>query len=63
MLPWQETTIATAVFLTLTVAFPVNAYLAFKRKRNLVTVLLLTLPLSWIVTVALLVLPVGRYEN
>ncbi|MBM9537804.1 hypothetical protein [Desulfobulbus alkaliphilus] len=63
MTPWAETAIATGVFLTLTIAFPVNAYLAFRRKKNLVLVLLLTVPLSWFVTAALLVLPPGRYEN
>ena len=62
MVPWQETAIAFSVYMVIVAAFPINAHLAFRKRRSLVAVLLLTLPLSWLVTIALLVLPPGKGE-
>ena len=44
-------------------AFPINAHLAFRKKRSFVVVLLLTVVLSWLMTIALLVLPPGKRSS
>ncbi len=60
---WQETAIAYSVYMIIVAAFPINAHLAFRKKRSFVVVLLLTLVLYWFVTIALLVLPPGERKN
>jgi len=51
---WTEATVAFGVFLLLVAVFAVNAYLVFRDRRSLVVFLLFTLPLSWFVTIVLL---------
>ena len=62
MIPWTETAFAFSVYMIIVSAFPINAHLAFRKKHSFVVVLLLTVVLSWLVTIALLVLPPGNRD-